>query len=53
MAVLQLPILLDLESPVKLQMGVVVVVNELGDSLVFTSSNHARGRSVGLDCIAC
>lgn len=46
---LRLPFLLDLESPVELEMCVVVVVNELGDGLVFASGDHAGGRGIGLD----
>lgn len=44
-----LPFLLNLESPVELQVGIVVVVNKLGDRLVLASGNHSRGCSVGLD----
>ena len=46
-----LPVLLDVERPLKLQMGVVVVVDELGDGLVVASSEYARGCGLGLDWV--
>ena len=48
---LRLPVLLDVESPLKLQMRLVVVVDELGDSLVVASGEHAGGCRLGLDWV--
>jgi hypothetical protein len=44
------PVLLDVEGPLELQMGLVVVVDELGDGLVVAAAEHAGGRGLGLDC---
>jgi hypothetical protein len=35
------PVLLDVEGPLELKMGMVVVVNKLGDGLVVATSHHA------------
>ena len=43
------PVLLDVERPLELQMGVVVIVDELGDGLVVAAEEHARGCGFGLD----
>jgi hypothetical protein len=45
------PVLLDIERPFELQMGLVVVVDELGDGLVVAAAEQARRRSLGLDCV--
>lgn len=44
------PVLLDVERPLELQMCVVVIVDELGDSLVVATAEHAGGGGFGLDC---
>lgn len=44
-----LPILLYLKSPVKLQVRLVVVVNELGNGTILATAQHARGRSIGFE----
>lgn len=36
-----LPILCDIERPLELKMGMVVVVDELGNSIVVTAGDHA------------
>jgi hypothetical protein len=43
------PVLLDIEGPLELQMGVVVVVDEFGDGLVVATTEHAGGSGFGLD----
>lgn len=45
-----LPVFLDIEGPLELQMRLVVVVDELRDSFIVASTNHTRWRCVGLDC---
>jgi hypothetical protein len=47
------PVLLDVKGPLELQMGVVVIVDELGDGLVMTTAEHARGSGFGFDCEGC
>lgn len=44
------PVLLDVERPLELQVSLVVVVDELGDSLVVAATEQTGGRSLGLDC---
>lgn len=44
-----LPVLLDVEGPLELQVAVVVVVGELRDSLVVATAHHAGGSGLGLD----
>lgn len=46
---LPLPVLLDVERPLELQVGVVVVVGELGHGLVVPASQHAGRGGFGLD----
>jgi len=46
-----LPILLDFESPFELQVGLLVVVHELGDSVVFAPGQHAGRSGFRLDCV--
>jgi hypothetical protein len=43
------PVLLDIERPLELQMGVLVVVDELGDGLVVATAEHARRGGLGLN----
>jgi hypothetical protein len=43
------PVLLDVEGPLELQMGVVVIVDELGDGLVVATAEHAGGSGFWLD----
>ena len=44
------PVLLDVEGPGELQVGLVVVVDELGHSGVVATAEHARGSRLGFDC---
>jgi hypothetical protein len=44
------PVLLDIKRPLELQVGVVVVVDELGDSLVVATTEHARWGGLRLNC---
>jgi hypothetical protein len=43
------PVLLDVERPFELQVGVLIVIDELGDGLVVATAEHARRRGLGLD----
>jgi hypothetical protein len=43
------PVLLDVKGPLELQMGVVVIVDELGDGLVVATAEHAGRSGFGLD----
>jgi hypothetical protein len=43
------PVLLDVEGPLELQMGVVVIVDEFGDGLIVAAAEHAGGGGFGLD----
>jgi hypothetical protein len=45
----RLPVLLDVERPVKLKVGHVVVVYELGNGLVVAAGGETGGCSLGLD----
>ena len=44
------PILLDVEGPGELQVGLVVVVDELGDGGVVAAAEHAGRSGLGLNC---
>lgn len=44
-----LPVLLDVERPLELQVLVLVVVGEHGGGLVVATAEHAGGRGLGLD----
>ena len=44
-----LPVLLDVERPLELQVLVLVVVGEHGGGLVVAAADHAGGRGLGLD----
>lgn len=46
---LHLPLLGDVESPLKQEMGVVVVVEELGDGVVVAAGDHAGGSLLLVD----
>jgi len=46
-----LPILLDFESPFELQVSLLVVVHELGHSVVFAPGQHAGRSSFRFDCV--
>lgn len=46
----RLPVLLDVEGPLKLQVSLLVVIDELGHGVVVTTSHHARGCGLCLDC---
>lgn len=46
---LHLPILFDVEGPLEEEMGVVVIVKELGDCVVVATSDHARGSLLLVD----
>ena len=48
-----LPVLLDVERPLELQMGLVVVVDEFGNGGVVATAEHARGSGFGFDCEVC
>jgi hypothetical protein len=43
------PILLDIEGPLELQMGVVIIVDELGNGLIVATAEHAGWSGLGLD----
>jgi hypothetical protein len=43
------PVLLDVERPLELQMGLVVIVDELRNSGVVATAEHARWSGLGLD----
>jgi hypothetical protein len=43
------PVLLDVKGPLELQMGVVVIVDELGDGFVVATAEHAGGSGFWLD----
>jgi hypothetical protein len=43
------PVLLDIERPLELQMGLVVIVDELRHGGVVATAEHARGSGLGLD----
>jgi hypothetical protein len=43
------PVLLDVKGPLELQMGVVIIVDELGDGLVVATAEHAGGGGFWLD----
>jgi hypothetical protein len=43
------PVLLNVERPLELEMGLVVIVDELGDGGVVATAEHARGGGFGLD----
>lgn len=45
-----LPVLLDVEGPLELQVGLLIVIDELGDGVVVTTSHHARRCGLCLDC---
>jgi hypothetical protein len=47
------PVLLDVKGPLELQMGVVVIVDELGDGFVVATAEHAGGSGFWLDWTAC
>jgi hypothetical protein len=47
------PVLLDVERPLELQVGVVVIVDELGDGLVVAAAEHARGSGFRFDWTGC
>lgn len=38
-----LPVLLDVERPLELEMGVVVVVDEFGHGIIVAAGQHAGG----------
>jgi hypothetical protein len=44
-----LPVLGNVKRPLELQVSVVIIVNELGDSVVVTTSNHAGGSLLLVD----
>lgn len=44
------PVLRDIKRPFELEMGVIVIVNELGNGIVVSSSNHARRGFLLVDC---
>jgi hypothetical protein len=44
-----LPILCNVERPFEQEMGLVVVVDELGDSVVVSSGEHSGGGLFGVD----
>jgi hypothetical protein len=44
------PILLDVKGPLELQVGVLVIVDELGHGFVVATAEHTRGGGFGLDC---
>lgn len=46
---LDLPVLGDVEGPLELQVGVVVVVDELRHGVVVATSDHTRGGFLGVD----
>jgi len=47
------PVLLDVEGPLELQVDLVVIVDELGDGTVVAAAEHARGSGLGFDCEWC
>lgn len=44
------PILLDVEGPLELQVGVLVIVDKLGHGFVVATAEHTRGCGLRLDC---
>jgi hypothetical protein len=44
-----LPVFLDVESPIELQMSDIVIVHELGSGIVVTASHHSAGSRIWLD----
>lgn len=47
---LRLPVLGDVEGPLEEEVGVVIIIEELGDSVVVAAGNHARGSLLFVDC---
>jgi hypothetical protein len=50
---LRLPVLLDVKGPLELQVGRLVVIDELRDGVVMATGHHTRRCSLGLDCCGC
>ncbi len=46
----QLPVLFDVERPLEFQVGVVVIVDKLGDGTVMGASHHSAGRFFRFNC---
>lgn len=46
----KLPVLGNVEGPLEGQMGLLVVVDEVGSGIVVAASQHARGGILLLDC---
>lgn len=44
------PVLLDVERPLELEVGLVVIVDKLGDGRVVAAAEHTRGSGLGFDC---
>jgi hypothetical protein len=38
---LRLPVLLDVKGPLELQVGLLVIIDELGDGVVMATGHHA------------
>jgi len=49
----RLPVFLDVERPGELQMGLLVIVDELGDGGVVATAEHTGGSGFGFDWDAC
>ena len=46
----RLPVLFDVERPLEFQVGVVVIIDKLGDGIVMGASHHSAGRFFRFDC---
>lgn len=48
--VFTLPVLADVEAPLELEMGLLVVIDEAGHGVVMAAREHAGGSLLLLDC---
>ena len=46
----ELPVLGNVKGPLELEMGVVVVIHELGDGVVVATGDHAGRSFFSIDC---